>query len=235
MNIDCINFKNTQPVKLPINSTNNYYDSELLQDPSSNGLLKNFQDSILPQKIDKRRITEVYSYIGARMSKSDWLEYPSVSMMRLAAQLAWEGHLPSVENIRLVNTDLSDIHQNRLGKLSSIVTDSVVIVNITPASLDIILESVRCPKLWLANMTLTKPQTQALVTAMTERLERVRLRYDVTLDIQTLCQYNGRGTCWKLQVRGDKRKRYEENLRHWTAEVGWAVTAGVSLLIMERK
>ena len=212
----------------------------MLQNPGNNGLLKNFQDSVFGQKIDKERITEAYSYIGARMLESDWLgpsyTSASLSMVRLGAELAWEGHLPSVESMVLKNIDLRNIPPDKIGKLFSIVTYRVVIDNITPTSLlDIILKRVRCSWFGLKSMKLTEPQTRALVTAMTERLQRVTLWKDLTLDIQTLCQYNGRGTCWKLQVRGDKRKRYEENLRHWTAEVGWAVTAGVSLLIMERK
>ena len=208
----------------------------MLQDPGSNFLLKNFQDSIFPQKIDKRKITEAYSYIGARMSKSNWLIYPRLSMLKLAAQLAWEGHLPSVKTMTLVNIDLSDITQDRLGKLVSIVTDGVQIGNIVAASLDIILKSVRCSVLDLGKMALTEPQTRALVTGMTERLETVELWPEVTLDIQTLCQYNGRGTCWGLQVYDDTKRRYEERLRQWGAEVGWAVTRDDDGdLIMQRK
>ena len=73
-------------------------------------------------------------------------------------------------------------------------------------------------------MRLTEPQTRALVTALTERLERVTLDIGVTLDIQTLCQYNGRGTCRELVVSGDTRRRYEERIKQWRAEVGWTVT-----------
>ena len=184
--------------------------------------------------MDKRIKTEVYSYIGARMSKSDWLEFPSVSMMRLAAQLAWEGHLPSVKEMTLMDIDLSDIRQDHICKLTSIVTNRVWIYNITPASLDIILESVRCSQLHLRNMRLTETQTRALVTALTERLEGVGLNYGVTLDIKTLCQYNGRGTCRGLQVYDDTKRRYGEKLRQWGAEVGWAVTGSYCLTMQRR-
>ena len=186
--------------------------------------------------MDKRIKTEVYSYIGARMSKSDWLEWPSLSMMRLAAQLAWEGHLPSVKEMTLMDIDLSDIRQDHICKLTSIVTNRVWIYNITPASLDIILESVRCSKLILWNMRLSEPQTQALVTALTERLEDVMLTEDSTLDIQTLFQYNGQGKCLKLmvQIEDDMMERYEERLQRWGAEIGWKVSTD-DWLYMERK
>ena len=198
--------------------------SELLQDPGINGLLKSFQDSIFAQKIDKRRRHEAYSFIGARISKSNWLNYPNLPMVRLAAQLAWEGHLPSVEKMELKNKNLSDIPNDKMGKLASIVTNSVSINNITPASLDIMLDNVTCSRFELYNMRLTEPQTRALVTALTERLKAVVL-YGVTLDIQTLCQYNGRGRCRELVVRnGDPWRRFKEKLQWWAAEVGWAVT-----------
>ena len=175
--------------------------------------------------MDKRRRTEVYSYIGARMSKSDWLMVsPSLSMLKLAVQLASEGHLRSVEEVWLKNIDLSA--SVKIEKLASIVTARVVIDNIMPTSLlDIILESVRCSGLSLCNMRLTEPQTRALVTALTKRLVTVTLDYSVTLDIQTLCKYKGQGKCQSLEVRYDTRRMYEERLRQWAAEVGWAVKA----------
>ena len=69
---------------------------------------------------------------------SGWLKDrpgPTVSMMRLAAQLAWEGHLPCVQEMKLWYMDLSDIPRDQLGKLASIVTDEVIINNITAATL----------------------------------------------------------------------------------------------------
>ena len=210
----------------------------MLQDPEIYGLLKNFQDSIFAQKIDKRRRTEAYSYIGARMSESDWLEdNPSLSMFRLAAKLAWEGHLPSVKKMKLSYRDLiSDIPCVKLGKLASIVTDVVMIYSIDPASLDIVLESVRCSLLGLVNMTLTEPQTRALVTALTERLERLTLSSGLTVDIETLCQYDGQGRCQRLGAWRDTRRMYGERLRRWGEEVGWAVTTDDNdWLIIQRK
>ena len=206
--------------------------------------MKNFRDYFFAHKIDKRGRHEAYSYIGARMSESDWLDdSPSVSMVRLATQLAWEGHLPSVMEMELENMDLSDIPRDQIGELASIVTDKVDIDNITPAThLDIILERVRCPVLWLYDMSLTEPQTRALITAMRDKVEDVWLRPGVTLDIEALCQYNGLGTCRVLMVydlawykKKKKRRRHEERLRRWTEKVGWEVTSDDAWLRMERK
>ena len=78
--------------------------------------------------------------------------------------------------------------------------------------------------LQLYYLSLTEPQTRALITAMRDKVEDVWLRPGVTLDIEALCQYNGRGTCRRLQVRDGTIERYGERLRRWTEEVGWAVT-----------
>ena len=144
-------------------------------------------------------------------------------MVRLAAQLAWEGHLPSVKDMWLWDIDLSDIPRDQIGKLASIVTTGCVIINnISPAThLDIILKNVRS-ELHLHNMSLTEPQTRTLVTAMRDRVERVELWHGITLDIDTFCQYNGRGRCWVLVVYGDMRERYGQRLRQ-CMEVDWAV------------
>ena len=107
----------------------------------------------------------------------------------------------------LKDVNLRNISHDQFGKLASIVRDRVYIVNISPTTcLDIIMDSVRCPVLEMLNMFLTETQTQALVSAMRERVGTVEL-YDVTLDIKTLCLYNGRGRCRELQVASEKRTR----------------------------
>ena len=89
-------------------------------------------------------------------------------------------------------------------------------------------------------MSLAEPQTRALVTAMRDGVETVKLGAGV--DLEVLCQYNGRGKCRELEVMGYTRTRYGERLRRWTEEVGWSVTrdnntgmASGWCLTMERK
>ena len=125
---------------------------------------------------------------------SDWSQFshgPSVSEVRSAALLAWEGYLTSVKYMNIRNMDISDIPCDQMAKLASIVTDRVVIWNITHnLDLSSILVSVQCTRLQLDDMELRETETRALVTAMRDRLERVWLYEDVTLDIEELCYYN---------------------------------------------
>ena len=89
--------------------------------------------------------------------------------------------------------------------------------------------------LGLVDLTLTEPQTQALVTALSERLERLTLSFDLTMDIETLCQYDGQGRCRELWVWRDTRRIYRERLRRWGAEVGWAVTTDNNNWFIQRR
>ena len=123
--------------------------------------------------------------------------------------------------------DISHIHRDQIGKLTSIVTEVVEIVNITPIKhFDIIMECIRdpLPLLLLETMTLNEQQTLALVTAMRERVLKATFCRFVTLDITALCQYNGRGRCRILQFSSTMSKMYGAILRRWKARVGWSVT-----------
>ena len=80
-----------------------------------------------------------------------------------------------------------------------------------------ILASVQCTELVLYDMILmSEENTRALVTAMRDRVQTVVL-YAVTLDIEELTQYDGRGRCRELQVWDEMRWRYGARLREWAA------------------
>ena len=118
-----------------------------------------------------------------------------------AALLAQEEYLTSVKYLNIRDMDISDIPSDQMDKLASIVTERVMIDNMTPASrVSSILASVQCPWLLLWDMKLIEENTRALVTAMRDRVQRVRLVNDVTLDIEELTRYDGQGCCSVLQV-----------------------------------
>ena len=152
--------------------------------------------------------------------QADWSQYshkPSEAEIKRAALLAWEGHLTSVEEMTIENISITDIPRDHMEKLASIVTEIVRIDNMTHADqLGGILASVKCPWLVLYKMELSEAETRALVTAMRDRVQTVVL-YAVTLDIEELTQYDGRGRCRELQVWDEMRWRYGARLREWAA------------------
>ena len=156
--------------------------------------------------------------------------------MKTAAQLAQEGYLSSVKYMDIRNKDISEISSDNMAKLTSIVTDRVVIDEMTPVShLSPILASVQSIGLWLGDMSLSEENTRALVTAMRTRVQYVILGWRVTFDPELLLDYDGQGYCFKLQVWGDTRTKYGARLIRWAGDKDWRVTEDEDGLLMEKK
>ena len=84
--------------------------------------------------------------------------------MSRAALLAWEGYLTSMKEMKIRNICITDIPWEQMEKLTSIVTERVLIDEIAHADqLGSILASVKCPVLELDNMELSEAETRALV------------------------------------------------------------------------
>ena len=160
---------------------------------------------------------------------------PGEAEIKRAALLAWEGSLTSVVYMQIKRMSITDIPRDHMEKLASIVTWRVHIDMMTHTDqLGSILASVKCTDLLLWRIALSEAETQALVTAMRDRVVYVMLGY-VTLDIEQLTQYNGKGSCSELEVWGDKRTSYGERLRRWAADKGWKLTGkGYGRLVMKR-
>ena len=172
--------------------------------------------------------------------QADWSlsHSPSEAEVKRAALLASEGYLTSLKCMEIGDINITDIPRDQMEKLASIVTWRVWIDNISHADqLSSILASVQCQELGLWRMELSEAETQALVTAMRDRVQWVGL-WNVTLDMEELTQYDGQGLCSVLYVGGDDtRTRYRTRLRRWAADMGWTVTwdNGVLGLVMKRK
>ena len=185
-------------------------------------------------------LTDPQKRTDADKIKSAWSQptyQPSVDEVKRAALLAWEGYINFVKNMNIMSslsgrrTIRMDISCTQMEKLTSIVTESVIIGNMTPTSqLGSILAAVRCPKLALGSsfdeMVLSKEDTRTLVTAMRDRVETVTLD-NVTLDIDELITYDGQGHCRVLKVGGRlggiMKKTYGGRLQNWAENVGWTV------------
>ena len=188
--------------------------------------MKSFLDLFLPHDEQKRMSLrqKAFREIAAKLQEADWLDnWPTVSEVRTAALLASEGYLTSQKRMKIGYMDITDIPRDQMEKLTSIVTEKVYINNITPTSrLGSILAGVQCSELWLSSMDLSEENTRALVTAMRDRVDRVTIGY-ITLDMEELMKYDGRGRCRELWVKGDDTPRIEDRWRRWPSDAGWIV------------
>ena len=85
-----------------------------------------------------------------------------------------------------------------------------------------ILKSLECKELELKNTNLDQGNTQYLVEAM-ERVGRVTL-VDVTLEIEELCKYSGKGQCSEITLGGFTKISHSSRLKNWRKRVNWIVS-----------
>ena len=81
-----------------------------------------------------------------------------------------------MEYMNIINISITEIPWDHMEKLVSIVIGKVLIHNITHTDhLVSILPGVKCSDLWLGSMELGEWEIRALVTAMRDGVQRVKL------------------------------------------------------------
>ena len=156
------------------------------------------------------------------------LYHPPLAEVALAAALATRGHLGTVRRLRLVNLSLSSIPALELASLARCVrgVDHHLDMDGVTGDLAPLLANINCTSLSVRNMGLSTADTRALVAAMTSRVQEVVLGDDVTLDMEALARYDGRGVCSRLQLGGATRERYGHQVKEWAASRGWTRGGG---------
>ena len=175
---------------------------------------------ILPPGVMKRLVQRVYQL--------NW-DNPCLEDLTYAAVLAQNGLITQVhKELFLRDRSLSSVSTTHLTSLIACVADYVHIYNLSDC-LDTILDSVNCKQLSISRQKLSSDETKALVQAMESRLEMVRLGIgiygngNVTIDIDVLTKYSGRGKCRTVLCNGDLMARYSEEIRTWATRKGWNV------------
>ena len=153
-----------------------------------------------------------------------------------AASLAHHGFLRSMEEIWLRDVDLSSVPAEHLASLAACVTESVIIWNVSNCDLTSILDSSKSEVLEIANQSLSREETRAVVRAMAN-VEMVQLGQEgeVTLDISTLVTYGGQGKCKLVEFWDNTAVKYREEVRRWTQRTSWTFTNYESHIAIERK
>jgi len=161
---------------------------------------------------------QVISNMAAKKAES--LYCPSLAQVQCDAALATLGYITQVESqLMLHDMDTSLVPAEDLSSLVKCWVD-VTIVRVT-GDLSPVLCSLRCRGLTIFNTMLSTADTQQLVAAMDTRVEWVVLCDGVTLDMETLAQYDGKGDCKEVILSDDTKERYRDQVKAWAENIGW--------------
>jgi len=181
-----------------------------------------YEDSrdILPPGVMERMVQRVHQL--------NW-DNPCLEDMTYIAVLAQNGLITQLnKELFLRDRSLTTVTTPHLTSLIACVAEYVHIYNLSDC-LDTILDSVNCLQLSISRQILSSDETKALVQAMESRLERVRLGIgiygtgNVTIDIDVLTKYSGRGKCKTLVCDEDLMARYNKEIRTWATRKGWRI------------
>ena len=109
-----------------------------------------------------------------------------------------------------------------MARLVKCVSDSATITNVN-GDLAPVLSNAQCRDLGIGSMNLSATDTKCLVDAMVRGVREVWLD-DVSLDMETLAQYDGKGKCESVPLWDDTRERYGARVDSWAGEMGWDVS-----------
>ena len=175
---------------------------------------------------------QVITNMADKIAKA--LNYPSLAEVQCAAALATQGYITWLKRLGLYNLDISLVPEEDLNSLVKC-SVHVAIYGVT-GDLSFVLSNVQCRGLVIANTSLSTADTQQLVAAMDTRVEEVMLDRSVSLDMDTLAQYNGLGKCEEVLFWSVTTERYRDQLKVWAGNMGWRIEeANTGDIFIKRK
>ena len=97
-------------------------------------------------------------------------------------------------------------------------------------NLEPLFSNISCTWLTLDSMTLTTADTRSLVAALDTGVRHLDLggNVGVSLDMETLAGYSGRGECERVQLLGPGHmtERYRGRVAAWARDIGWRLLPG---------
>ena len=146
---------------------------------------------------------------------------PSQAQVQCGAALATQGYITQVETLWLHDKDISLVPAEDLASLVKCVTDEIYIDNVT-GDMAPVFSNAKCRRLDIYRMNLSTADTKHLLTAMVSGVKQVWPSYVVTLDMETLAQYDGKGECEEVWF-GDGQTRYGDQMKVWAGNIGWQI------------
>ena len=148
-----------------------------------------------------------------------------ISWIRCGASLAHHGLLNGMVGMAMEDVDLSSVPAEHLVSLTSNVKVGLCIKNVSGCDLVSIFTSLKCSVVTITNQSLGREETRALVQKMEmdgiwRGLGILNLD-EVTLDIEALVEYSGKGPCSQIRLNKATLDRYSEELRTWAKSKNW--------------
>ena len=170
-------------------SRNHYFPTE--SEVAFVALLASNGHGQIPEQILASKANELTALLD------DVFFIPSLPLVAAAAALATHGYITHVEQLGLYNLDLDSVSAGNLANLVRCVHGGVQISGVR-GDLSPLLGTAKCSRLVIGNMDLSTAETQGLLAAMVSRVRMVELGSGVTLDMETLSQYDGKGECERV-------------------------------------
>ena len=160
---------------------------------------------------------------------------PSLSRVAATAALATHGYITYVGYLGLIDLDLNSVSAGNLANLVQCVhVHGNVWISGVRGDLSPVLGIAKCFRLVMCDIDLSTADTQGLLAAMVSGVLVVTLRRGVTLDTETLSQYDGKGKCGRVMVCWDTVRRYRGQLKSWAKRIGWKLMEDYARIIIER-
>ena len=119
--------------------------------------------------------------------------------------------------MRLFELDVSTIPYEDMANLTKCAKSEVFIVNVQ-GDLSPVLRSIKSGTIFLSKMDLSSADTSLLVSSMINGAKIVHLMDkwgEVTLDMEALQQYDGRGKCGQVLFHGGAAITYSAQIKKW--------------------
>ena len=157
------------------------------------------------------RVTRLNTKLAGR--PGHWARLHDVT---LAADLAHQGLLGSVEKMKLYGYNLSSVPAKHLIALTSSLTQRIGICKVSGCDLVAIMDSLKCEEIEISDQVLSSEETRALIRALDSRVKVLAKFEHVTLDQTVLTEASGIGK--EKVARSESNWRidwYKEQTSFW--------------------
>ena len=164
---------------------------------------------------DRERFVEMCEFFNKEFSMTS-----TSRGQAMRASLTYHGALKSVEELYVTSESISLIPADQLKALILSTTDMLEISECdNDSDKDIILSNLRCKRVEVIGLDLSKRQTESLVRSMESVVEEINL--SSRFRVKHLLKYQGNGKCKQIEIYGGAA--FEQEFRAWSKQMDWSI------------